>query len=446
MEERNENIIIATIVSGVSIIGLIIILIILSRIRKGQIELQTALSDADRANRAKSDFLSTMSHELRTPLNAIIGFSDMIKYQIHGPVSPSKYQDYADDINESGNHLLALINQVLDMSKIEAGKHTVFIEDFRLSDVIKEVLAMIKIRANSQQISIATEFPSESLEVKADRMITKQILVNLLTNAVKFSSAGGSVTVRVLMSGREVVVNVIDTGIGMSREEQKRSLEPFVQIEREKGRSHEGTGLGLSLCNHFAELQGGKFTIHSEKGKGTVASFSLVPTDIESLEITETPKTESGKIGPWLPSMSIGIEKWDADHIALLGLIEELQGAIENGEPLEVKGYILNTLVPYIDIHLASEEFVMKRMNYPDYTAHLAKHDEFRHWMETILASPLETTDDWRSNVVANALLDWWYSHILKDDMAYTAFFYPRRKEVADLLADYKGVKASQPQ
>ncbi|MBT3557453.1 MAG: hypothetical protein HOC63_06395 [Rhodospirillales bacterium] len=400
--------------------------------------LEIAKNEAQFANQAKSDFLSTISHELRTPLNAIIGFSDLIKYQIHGPVSPPKYQSYVDDINESGSHLLTLINGILDMSKIEAGEYTVFVEDFAPSEVIAEVLSMLEGQANENQLSLSTEFPQVALMVKADRTMTKQILINLVTNAIKFTLEGGNVVVRMSLVGENVVVNVTDSGIGMSPEELERALEPFVQIEREKGRFHEGTGLGLSLCNHFAELQGGRFSLQSEPGKGTTATFTLPSRDPDAVETVDAPS--------WLPSMSIGIKKWDSDHIALLDLIVTLQDSEEGNDPPEARKIILETLIRYVDIHLASEEFVMKRLDYPKYDAHKSRHDEFRAWMKKLQATPLDSPDDWQRTIVADALLEWWYNHILKDDMGYKTFFDPRRADISDLLADYKGIQPPHPQ
>ncbi len=442
-EKQNENILLGVIVLVTSLGGLVLVVIILTQIRKNEIQLQAAKTEAVRANKAKSEFLSTMSHELRTPLNAIIGFSDVICHEIMGPVSPSKYQEYAKDINVSGNHLLYLINQVLDMSKIESGKYTVYIEDFELKETIEEVIAMMKGRAISQKISLLTEIPIGPLQVKADQMITKQVLINLLTNAIKFTPDSNSITIRATSGEENIIIDVIDNGIGMSPEELKRAYEPFVQIEREKGRHHEGTGLGLSLCIHFAALQGSELVLKSKQGKGTTATISLPSTGINAIEGGGGSIEEPVEVPQWVPSMSIGTVKWDLDHVELLNIINKLKNSADENEPFEVANNLKKTLAHYVDIHLASEEFVMKQLEYPDYAAHKTKHDEFRGWMKAILNSSLDSKDELHSPELADHLLEWWYDHILKDDMAYKTFFYTRRKDVEDLLVNYKGVGSS---
>jgi hemerythrin-like metal-binding protein len=355
-------------------------------------------------------------------------------------VSPSKYKDYAEDINDSGNHLLSLINQILDMSKIEAGEYTIISKDFRPREIIDEVMSMMKGRASEKGLVLNTELSTGTLMVNADQMITKQILINLLTNAIKFTPKGKSVTLRTSFNGKVVIVDVIDTGIGMSPDELKRALEPFVQIEREKGRTHEGTGLGLSLCNHFSALQGSEFMLTSEQGKGTTASLTLHPSDGE-VQMASGSRYEGPSMVPsWLPSMSIGIVKWDSDHIELLNLITRLKLIVSQDEPRKVERDLPEKLAHYVDIHLASEEYVMVQMNYPDYAEHKAKHDEFRNWMKSLLSDPFKLSDDWHSTVLADSLLEWWYDHIMKEDMAYYSFFNSRRNKVDDLLKNYKGV------
>ena len=246
-----------------------------SQQKKAEESVIASREEAELASRSKSDFLANMSHELRTPLNAIIGFSDMMKHEIFGSIEPLQYKDYINDIHDSGNHLHALINKVLDMSKIEAGEYKVFVEDVILRTIIKEVMAMVKVQADKKKIKLLTELPTDIQQAKADRLVTKQVLINLLTNAIKFTPEGGSVTAQVSFANDMAVVEVIDTGIGLSVENIERSLKPFIQIDRGIKSAHEGTGLGLTLCKSFVELQGGTFTLSSPKGGGTIATFTL---------------------------------------------------------------------------------------------------------------------------------------------------------------------------
>ncbi len=230
---------------------------------------------AEEANLAKSQFLANMSHELRTPLNAVIGFSQILTSETFGPLGDAKYVSYANDIHKSGSHLLDLINDVLDMSRIEAGKYDFQIEEIDLPMLIDDSLKMVEGRANDSAIKLAFTNSHGVETILADRRAIKQCLINLLTNAVKFTYRGGSVTVDVRTCGRFVDICVIDTGIGMSDEEVARAMEPFTQIQREKGRSHEGAGLGLTLSKNLIEMHGGSLTLFSKEGVGTTATITL---------------------------------------------------------------------------------------------------------------------------------------------------------------------------
>jgi len=407
-------------------------------------ELEVIQEKAEAANRAKSEFLSSMSHELRTPLNAIIGFSDMIKHEVHGSVQPVSYQGYANDINTSGNHLLALINKVLDMSRIEAGEYTIYIEELELTELINEVFDMLRSRADEGSVSLDVKILADTTRVNADRLTTKQILINLLTNAIKFTQEGGAATVCVSRSVSEVIVEVIDDGIGMSVEEVERALEPFVQIEREKGRHHEGTGLGLALVKNFAGLQGGGFSLESGEGKGTKATFTMPVADTDSSAVAEPSSNDAGESMVWLSSMSVGVEKWDSDHRTLLDLILTLQGSVEKGDAPKNAGTIFDALVKYVEIHLSSEEYVMEQARYPGRVDHKASHDRFRTWLESLRENPDSPPGQWDGAEVADKLLNWWRDHVLTTDMAYKDFFDSQRGKVVNLLVDYQGIATRQ--
>jgi len=226
------------------------------------------------ANRHKSEFLSNMSHELRTPLNAIIGFSEVLLERMFGEMN-EKQEDYLKDIHSSGQHLLSLINDILDLAKVEAGRMELNPTTFDLSAAIDNALTLIRERAMHHGIALATEIDSQLGELNADERKLKQILLNLLSNAVKFTPEGGRITVgaRLLRDMVEIAVN--DTGIGIAPKDQAAVFEEFKQVGRDYTRKAEGTGLGLALTRKLVELHGGVMRLESEPGKGSTFSFTL---------------------------------------------------------------------------------------------------------------------------------------------------------------------------
>lgn len=229
---------------------------------------------AEQASHAKSSFLANMSHELRTPLNAVIGFSEMIRSEMFGPVGDAHYKEYAGLINGAGSHLLDLIGDILDMSKIEAGKLELNIERLDSSSTIRECVELVAERAAAGGVTIETDSPRTPVSVEADKRAVKQILLNLLSNAIKFTPEGGTVFVRTRTVGGQCLLSVEDTGIGIAASELGRIGNPFVQLSNNSGR-HPGTGLGLALVRSLAEMHGGDFKIESVEGQGTTVTVVL---------------------------------------------------------------------------------------------------------------------------------------------------------------------------
>ena len=221
----------------------------------------------------KSEFLANISHELRTPLNSIIGFSSLLRQQYFGALGDERYVGYVRDIESSGHHLLKLINDILDLSKIEAGEYEISESDVDLSSVTQTCLRMILERAKRAGVIIEADFPSGLPSLFADERQLNQILLNLLTNAVKFTPVGGDVriTACVLGDGR-LVLSVIDSGLGIASDDLERVQAPFIQVASAHTRGHEGTGLGLFLVKSIAELHQAELVLESELGKGTNAS------------------------------------------------------------------------------------------------------------------------------------------------------------------------------
>jgi PAS domain S-box-containing protein len=231
---------------------------------------------ADAANQEKSTFLAGMSHELRTPLNGILGFADMISQEIYGPVTPARYRDYANDIYQSGAHLLSLINDILDLSKIEAGKAELRIEPLRPRAIADAAVIMVARHAREQGVHLSTEIDPTCEAVNADERSCKQMIINLLSNAVKFTPRGGEVLLSIRCVGNDrIEIAVSDTGVGMTAEEVQTALTLYGQVNGGVTSRRDGTGLGLPLTKALADLHGGRLEIVSRKGAGTTATIHL---------------------------------------------------------------------------------------------------------------------------------------------------------------------------
>jgi cell cycle sensor histidine kinase DivJ len=255
-----------------------------------QTSLEQARSAAERASRAKTLFLANMSHELRTPLNAILGFSDILAKDLKRKAEEQRNADYSRIINESGEHLLQVVNHLLDMSKIESGNYRLAIEPFFVDRVVDSCIETVRPAAERKSIEIITQLAAGLPELDADRRAMKQMLLNLLANAVKFTGENGRIEVLARIEGANMRLTVRDNGIGISAADVARLGEPFVQAENGYRRRHEGTGLGLSVVKGLARLHGGDIEIVSEVDKGTAVSIivPIIQADIDAEAETRT--------------------------------------------------------------------------------------------------------------------------------------------------------------
>lgn len=247
----------------------------ISERKQQEIELLKARDEAETASLAKTRFLANVSHELRTPLNAIIGFSEIIMRELYGPLGQDRYRDYARLIHESGAHLLSVVNEILDMSKIEAGKFKIFAEPFAIETVVTPCCEIMRHGAEQKSIRLQMDIEPNLPELVADKRACKQMLLNLLSNAIKFTGHGGSVRVSARRRGSMLELAVADTGIGISHEDLPKLGNPFVQAETSYNRNFEGAGLGLSVVKGLAALHGGRMEIESELNCGTIARVLL---------------------------------------------------------------------------------------------------------------------------------------------------------------------------
>jgi two-component system, cell cycle sensor histidine kinase PleC len=273
---RRAQIFEATIIIATLITIYLAMLLVVRRLEReghkqqdNNIKLAASVARAESASQMKSEFLANISHELRTPLNAIIGFSDILAQQYYGPLTP-KQAEYCEDIAQSGRHLLALINDILDMTKVETGKLDLRDDAVDASDIVESCMPLVRQWASEAGITLLAELPSDLPKLRADEVRVRQILLNLMSNAIKFTRAGGHVTVGASRhENGGIAFSVIDTGIGMSAEEVKVAMMPFRQVDNSLARKYEGTGLGLPLVKALVELHGGRLQLRSTPKIGT---------------------------------------------------------------------------------------------------------------------------------------------------------------------------------
>jgi PAS domain S-box-containing protein len=249
-----------------------------TKYRQEEHELILAKEQAESASRSKSEFLANMSHELRTPLNAIIGFSSIMHSQTFGPIGHEKYLEYTGDIKESGDHLLSIINDILDLSKIEAGQYELYESKMNLGKVLASALRIVRGRPEAEKIALIEDVSEGLPTVYGDERALKQVVMNILSNAVKFTPEKGTVTLSCHYdpeSDFPVMITCTDTGVGMREEDIQKALKPFTQIDNSYARRHEGTGLGLPLVQKLMDMHQGKLHIKSAEGRGTTVSLFL---------------------------------------------------------------------------------------------------------------------------------------------------------------------------
>jgi signal transduction histidine kinase len=237
-------------------------------------EIEDKSRQLEAASRHKSEFLANMSHELRTPLNAILGFSEVLAERMFGELNP-KQEEYLRDIHTSGQHLLSLINDILDLSKVEAGRLELELASFNLPMAVENAMTLVRERATRHGITLDQAIDDRVGNIVADERKVKQILLNLLSNAVKFTPAGGRIGLTATATAEAITISVSDTGIGIAPEDQATIFEEFRQVGRDDARKQEGTGLGLTLAKKFVELHGGQIWVQSQVGQGSTFSFTL---------------------------------------------------------------------------------------------------------------------------------------------------------------------------
>jgi cell cycle sensor histidine kinase DivJ len=270
--------------SGSGHVSIAAILHDITKAKQREEELEASRAAAERVSQSKDQFLANMSHELRTPLNAIIGFSEMLSNSELAPKEPGKQQEYASIIQQSGLHLLSVVNSILDMSKLQSGSFALMPEPFDIAPLIDLCCDMTKLKACEGDVELIRAYPGEIPEIMGDKQACKQIVINLLSNAIKFTPPGGRVTIGVQPEGNSLAIRVTDTGIGINAQDLTQIGDPFFQASASYNRAYDGTGLGLSIVRGLVALHGGTIAIESEPGKGTCVYLRL-PRDCRQVRV-----------------------------------------------------------------------------------------------------------------------------------------------------------------
>jgi len=381
-------------------------------------DLRVALVSAEQANQAKSEFLASMSHELRTPLNAVLGFAQMMLYDPQSVLTP-RQSESIDHIMEGGQHLLSLINEVLDLSRIEADKIILSLDEVDAASLIADCVALVTPLGSERRVTLSQAAFDDSLILRTDRVRLKQVLLNLLSNAVNYNVDGGKVEVRAEDTGKGFIrISVKDTGVGIPENERSAVFNMFHRLDADPMVTRQGTGIGLTVSKLLIERMAGAIGFESQVGAGSTFWVEVpLATNLETLI--------------WTDALLIDVEEIDQDHRKLASLVNQV-GQLSLGD--ERLNRALEELVAYAGYHFVREEAIMKACDYEDIAQHSNKHDELRQQIDGFAEKWRESPSENLLSEVRKLLSNWLFNHIIRDDVSIAPFVRGREKEITAAL------------
>lgn len=379
-----------------------------------------AKMEAEKANKAKSEFLASMSHELRTPLNAVLGFAQMLQYDPKNPLSPNQ-NEHVDCIQEGGNHLLELVNDILDLAKIEADRVTFTLEKVCANEVVADCIALIKPLGKKKNITIIDRFSAgPSSYLRTDRQRLKQTLINLLSNAVKFNGVGGTVTLEARETEHGFLhVNVSDTGVGIAKENFPKVFHIFQRLDSDPMVTTEGTGIGLAVTKLIIERMSGMVGFESEYGAGSTFWFEL-------------PLISNDEVIIWTDALLIGVEELDKDHQVLISLSNKVSHlTYKDADHLDG---IIEDLIDYTNYHFQREETVMQICGDPDFENHRKLHQKLSAEVRILADAWHRERNPQSLHHFQKFLWQWWNDHIVNVDTEISQYTKGHELEIRQAL------------
>jgi len=388
-----------------------------------ELKIHGAMEEAEKANEVKSEFLASMSHELRTPLNAVLGFAQLLQFDPNAPLSPVQ-NAHVESILEGGNHLLELVNEILDLAKIEANRLNLSFEEVSANDTVADCVGLSLPLADLRNIAIVNQFSGEALVLlRTDRLRLKQSLLNLLSNAVRYNNDGGTVTV----NGRTTTngflhLSVTDTGVGIAAKHQRHVFQMFHRLDADPMLAREGTGIGLTVTKLLIERMAGQVGFESEEGVGSTFWIELPLASNEDVMI-------------WADTMRIGVDSIDKDHQTIISLLNRVTQEANNDSVLDRS---VDDLIDYTRYHFRREEAVMEACNYPDLEKHRDMH-------KTLADQVNKLANTWRSEhdpellcQFRKFLRDWLFHHIMQADGDIAQFTKGKEQAIKTALQPFE--------